>query len=218
MTPRLTRQRRQQILEAAALVIADRGLCETRVADIGTRAGVSAALVLYYFGSKDRLLTEALTVAEDRFYLETFHELARMESARERLARLIDVSFPPEGRGKADIVSDWVLWIELWSRALRDPEVSKKREALDRRWRDTIAEVVRDGQRSGEFEEVDPGEFSLRLAALIDGLALQVVMGDPACSPQDARRMALESAGGELGFEPEPATAGPRGRGGAGEG
>jgi AcrR family transcriptional regulator len=213
MAPRLTRQRRQQILEAAALVIAERGLCDTRVADIGKRAGVSAALVLYYFGSKDGILTEALTFAEDRFYLETFHELARMESARQRLSRLIDVSFPPEGRGKADIVSDWVLWIELWSRALRDPEVSRKREALDRRWRDTIAEVVRDGQASGEFEGVDAGDFALRLAALIDGLALQVVMGDPACSPDDARRLALDGAARELGFEPEPATAGPRRRG-----
>jgi AcrR family transcriptional regulator len=208
MTPRLTRQRRQQILEAAALVIADRGLCDTRVADIGARAGVSAALVLYYFGSKDRLLTEALTFAEDRFYLETFHELAGMESARQRLARLIDLSFPPERPSRVDIVDDWVLWIELWSRALRDPEVSRKREMLDRRWRETIADVVREGQRSGEFEAVDAGTFALRLAALMDGLALQVVMGDPACSSEDARRIALETSARELAFELEPATAG----------
>ena len=84
MAPRLTRQRRQQILDAAALVIAERGLCDTRVADIGARAGVSAALVLYYFGSKDRLLTEALTAAEDRFYLETFHELAGTKQCAKR--------------------------------------------------------------------------------------------------------------------------------------
>jgi AcrR family transcriptional regulator len=211
MTPRLTRQRRQQILEAAALVIADRGLCDTRVADIGARAGVSAALVLYYFGSKDRLLAEALTFAEDRFYLETFHELARLETAPRRLARLIELSFPPAGRGGADLAGDWVLWIELWSRALRDPEVALKREALDRRWRDTIIDVVREGQGSGEFADVDPAEFALRLAALIDGLAIQVVMGDPACTPEHARRVSLEAAGRELGFETEAAPAGSRG-------
>src|SRR6266511_1460599 len=128
MTARLTRQRRQEILEAATLVIAERGLCDTRVADIGARAGVSAALVLYYFGSKDRLLTEALTFAEDRFYLETFHELAGLESAAARLRRLIDLAFPPMG-GSANTQSEWVLWFELWSRALRDPEVARKREA-----------------------------------------------------------------------------------------
>jgi AcrR family transcriptional regulator len=204
MPPRLTRQRRQQIIEAATLVIAERGLCETRVADIGARAGVSAALVLYYFGSKDHLLTEALTFAEDRFYLETFHELARLERARDRLVRLIDLSFPPAG-ATGDTRSDWVLWFELWSRALRDPEVARKREALDRRWRDTIADVVREGQRLGEFADVDPETFALRLASLLDGLAIQVVLGDPACPPQTVRRVALEAAGRELGFESDAA-------------
>lgn len=214
MPPRLTRQRRQQIIEAATLAIAERGLCETRVADIGARAGVSAALVLYYFGSKDHLLTEALTFAEDRFYLETFHELARLERARDRLIRLIDLSFPPAG-ATGDTRSDWVLWFELWSRALRDPEVARKREALDRRWRDTIADVVREGQRAGEFSEVDPETFGLQLAALLDGLAIQVVLGDPASPPETVRRIALEAAGRELGFEPDAAPVGgadPRGR------
>jgi AcrR family transcriptional regulator len=214
MPPRLTRQRRQQIIEAATLAIAERGLCETRVADIGARAGVSAALVLYYFGSKDHLLTEALTFAEDRFYLETFHELARLERARDRLIRLIDLSFPPAG-ATGDTRSDWVLWFELWSRALRDPEVARKREALDRRWRDTIADVVREGQRAEEFSEVDPETFGLQLAALLDGLAIQVVLGDPASPPETVRRIALEAAGRELGFEPDAAPVGgadPRGR------
>ena len=204
MAPRLTRQRRQQILEAAALVIAERGLCDTRVADIGARAGVSAALVLYYFGSKDRLLTEALTFAEDRFYLETFHQLASLERARDRLVRLIDLAFPPADPAD-DTAADWVLWVELWTRALRDPEVARKREALDRRWRETIADVVRRGQEAGEFRDVDEAEFALRLASLIDGLAIQVLFRDPACSPERARRTALEMAARELGFRPTAA-------------
>ena len=206
MAPRLTKQRRQQIIEAATLVIADRGLCETRVADIGARAGVSAALVLYYFGSKDHLLTEALTFAEDRFYLETFHQLAGLERARDRLVRLIDLAFPPVGRA-SDTRSDWVLWFEMWSRALRDPEVARKREALDRRWRSTIAEIVREGQRSGEFTAADAQDFSIRLAALMDGLAIQVVLGDPVCTPARVREMTLDVAGRELGFEAQAVSA-----------
>ena len=74
--PKLTQQRRPQTLEAAVEVIGERGLCETRVADIAIQAGLSPALLLYYFGSKDNLLTEALTYAEDAFYLKTFHELS----------------------------------------------------------------------------------------------------------------------------------------------
>jgi AcrR family transcriptional regulator len=206
--PRLSHRRRLEILEAAMDVIADRGLCETRVADVARRAGTSAALILYYFESKDRLLTEALTHAEDRFYLETFHDLTGIEHVRERLISLIDRSFP----GPDDTTGDWKLWMELWSRALRDAEAAKKRAALDRRWRNTIAEVVQEGQNAGEFDdEVDAEEFAVRLASLIDGLSIQAVLNDPEGSPPKLRRHCVEMASRELGFEVPEAAAGAAG-------
>lgn len=199
--PRLTRHRRLQILEAAVQVIAERGLADTRIADVAARAGASPALVIYYFRTKDRLLTEALTHAEDRFYLETFRELSDIESARDRLVRLIELSAFPPRAGDGDW-ADWTLWMELWAEALRTPEVARKREALDRRWRSTIADIVRDGQRAGEFAPVDPGDFALRLAALIDGLAIQVLLRDPEVPPERMRAICLDVAARELGFEP----------------
>jgi hypothetical protein len=36
---------------------AERGLCEARISDIATRIGTRPALILYYFPSKDALLT-----------------------------------------------------------------------------------------------------------------------------------------------------------------
>jgi AcrR family transcriptional regulator len=200
--PRLSQRRRLEILEAAMDVIADRGLCETRVADVARRAGTSAALILYYFDSKDRLLTEALTHAEDRFYLETFHDLSGIEHVRERLVTLIDRSFP----GPDDTTGDWKLWFELWTRAIRDPEAARKRAALDRRWRATIADVVREGQNDGEFsDEIDAEGFAVRLASLIDGLSIQAVLNDPEGTPAKLRRHCVEMAARELGFEAEAA-------------
>ena len=62
-TPKHAKDRHQEILDAAAKVITDRGLAETRISDIAEEAGVSPGLILYYFDSKDRLLAEALTYA-----------------------------------------------------------------------------------------------------------------------------------------------------------
>jgi AcrR family transcriptional regulator len=199
MASRLTRQRRMEILEAAADVIAERGLCETRIADVAQRASASAALVLYYFESKDRLLTEALTHAEDRFYLQTFHELTGLKRARDRLLHLIDRSIPARAAGES--LDDWKLWFELWSRALRDPLVATKREALDRRWRDTIAQVVRDGQEADEFGPVEADDFALMLASLIDGLAIQAILGDREATPERVQEVCIDMASRELGFE-----------------
>ena len=65
--------RRQAILDAAVELFARRGYRGTGVAALGKRVGMTATGLLYYFGSKERLLTEALTYSEDRFYLTTFH-------------------------------------------------------------------------------------------------------------------------------------------------
>jgi AcrR family transcriptional regulator len=191
--------RRTEILEAATRVIAERGLGETRIVDVAERAGTSAALVLYYFESKDRLLTEALTYADDRFYVETVRELTGRRGAWERLELLIDRSFPdPDPAGAT--LSEWRLWVEMWSRALRDPLVARKRQDLDERWRSAIAEVVRDGQGAGDFPAaVDADAFAFRLTCLIDGLAVQALLGDPAATPAAVRRAATAMAEGELG-------------------
>jgi AcrR family transcriptional regulator len=212
MTPRpvLTGQRRGRILEAAAEVIAERGLCETRLADVARRAGTSAALVIYYFDTKDRLLTEALTFADDRFYLQAFHEMTDLDRPRDQLIRLIEMSCPSEH----EVTADWTLWLELWTRARRDAETARKREALDRRWRTTIADIVREGQRVGEFAAIDAEEFALRLSALIDGLVVQVLLGDPEVTTARMRQVCLDVSSKELGFDApdvEPRAAG-RGR------
>jgi AcrR family transcriptional regulator len=196
-----SKERRQEILQAAAKVIAERGLCETRIVDVAKQAGASAALVMYYFESKDRLLTEALTFSEDRFYLEAFNQLTTLPSARDQLSHLIESSIPPEA-------DDWPLWIELWSRSLRDPEAAKKRSALDRRWRWTIADIVRSGQRMGEFGDVDADDFALHLASLIDALALQVVLEDEEVTGDRMRSVCIDFARRELNVETRRAGAG----------
>jgi AcrR family transcriptional regulator len=199
--PKLTQKRRTQMLEAAAEVIGERGLCDTRIADIAERAGLSPALVVYYFGSKEKVLTEALAYAEDLFYIEAFRELTGIEGATEKLMRLIELACPAVER--SDIDAYWALWVELWSRALRNDEAARKREALDQRWRTTIAEVVREGQRSGEFAPCDPERFATYLAALMDGLSLQGLLHDSAVSSELINRMCLDAAAQQLGFDPD---------------
>src|SRR5262245_66437599 len=61
-------QRKEQMLRAALEVIDERGYPETRIADVAERAGTSPALVIYYFKTKNQLLTEAIRFSEDRWY------------------------------------------------------------------------------------------------------------------------------------------------------
>ena len=199
---KLSEARRTQILEAAVRVIGTRGLCDTRIADIAQRAGTSSALVLYYFGSKDRLLAEALTFADERFYAQVFRELAEIEGARDQLIRLTELACPADVGSAEGSMDDWVLWMEMWTRAPRDRSVAADRQALDEKWRKAIIEIVRAGQDRGEFTAgVDPEDFAIRYAGLIDGLSVLVTLNDPAVGPRRMRDMCLRTAVAELGFE-----------------
>jgi AcrR family transcriptional regulator len=201
-TRQRSKDRHQEILDAAARVITDRGLSETRISDIADRCGVSPGLILYYFGSKDRLLLEALISANDQFYLRLSREMRRMPSAREQLQRLVDLSVPgllPE----YERLDEWALWVEIWVRALRDPALAKEREVLDRRWRQSIADIVRHGRSTGEFPEgADADELGMQIGAVIDGLAIPVMMNDPALPPQRMQTSCMQVAARLIGFEP----------------
>jgi AcrR family transcriptional regulator len=202
-----SKDRHKEILEAAARVITDRGLAETRISDIAEQCGVSPGLILYYFESKDRLLVEALTYANDTFYVNMSRELRRTTSAKKQLARLIELSVPgllPE----YERLDEWALWIEIWARALRDPAMAKEREMLDRRWRQSIADIVRHGRETGEFPDgLDADDLGMRIGALVDGLAIQVLLNDTALSPERMLRIGNEVAASLIGYALEPAPA-----------
>jgi AcrR family transcriptional regulator len=190
--PRLDHVRRPAMLSAAAEVIRERGLENARVSDVAERVGTSAPSVLYYFETKAELLKEALTSAEEQYYDELERELDGIESARERLARIV-----AGGAGDGDY--DASLWMELWARALRDPELAATRAELDGRWRRAITDVVLYGQERGEFGEVVAEDFAMLLSSLLDGLAVQIALKDEEVTPQRARELSLAFAEKELG-------------------
>jgi AcrR family transcriptional regulator len=195
--PRVDHLRKPQIVAAAAEVLYERGLFDTRIGDIAERAGTSAPTILYYFESKDRLLEEAVDQTDREFY-ERLSEGQRLhERAADRLVHLIEqTSLGPGG------ISDWTLWMEIWVRARRDETVRRSYFRLDRRQRQLIADIVRQGQADGEFSaEADPDDFALVLSGLLDGLGVQVTLGQPDVTPQRMVERCLALASTELGCD-----------------
>ncbi|MGZ4294156.1 MAG: TetR/AcrR family transcriptional regulator [Solirubrobacteraceae bacterium] len=173
--PKVDHLRKPQIIAAAAEVLYERGLFDPRIGDIAERAGTSSPTILYYFESKDRLLEEAVEYADRTFYERLSGGQDRFENAGDRLVYLIEeTSLGPGG------LNDYTLWMEIWVRARRDPTVRRSYFRLDRRQRALIADIVRDGQQAGEFRtDVDPDDFALALSGLMDGLGVQVTLGQP---------------------------------------
>jgi AcrR family transcriptional regulator len=191
--------RRDQMLAAAATLIAERGFHETRIADVAKRVGASPALVIYYFGTKDSLLTEALRWSERAFYVATEEMLRSTDKLRDRLEILVEWTLVAD---KSESVNgDWGLWFDLWAQAFRHPEVKKDRAQLDAQWRDLIARIVQDAVDAGEIADLDVASFAILWASLLDGLTVQVSLHDPVVTLELARKIALDLAYKELGID-----------------
>jgi AcrR family transcriptional regulator len=190
--------RRDQMLAAAATLIAERGFSDTRIADVAERVGASPALVIYYFGTKDSLLTEALRWSERSFYVATEEMMRTTTKLHERLEILVEWTLVSEKQSA--LTGDWGLWFDLWSQAFRHPEVKKDRAELDRQWRDLLSRVVQAGIDAGEIGQVDVETFSIMWGSLLDGLVVQVALDDPVVDAERARKVALSVAYKELGL------------------
>jgi AcrR family transcriptional regulator len=202
--------RREQMLRAALEVIADRGYADTRIADVAERIGISPALVIYYFKTKDQLLTEAIRYLDNIWYADGQRRMAELPTAAEGIEEIVAMSCLPEA--DTEPRSSWRLWLDFWALAACNAEVAGLRQKDDERWREMIGAVVRSGQEAGEFRALDPDNFAILLCSLLDGLAIQIALEDPVVDPERAFQLCMRLIAQQLGFEWK---GGQRRRGGA---
>jgi AcrR family transcriptional regulator len=188
---------RDRILQAACDLIAERGIAGARIAQIAKAAGVSTALVHYHFRTRETLLSETLDYAFDvaaAVRLRAAGENDSDGSASRRLADVVEQSLPTTDPGRRE----WQLWAELWLGAARDPGLRPIAAQMYVRYRTWIAAAIAEGIATGEFAAVDPGDTADLAMALIDGLGLRVLLGDPSMPLEKARERIGEILAREL--------------------
>jgi AcrR family transcriptional regulator len=196
----MAEQRREQMLRAALEVIIERGYPDTRVTDVAERAGTSPALVIYYFKTRDQLLTEALRYSEDAWYAAGNRRMAAIGTAAGRLEEIVAMTCLPD-KADAETGNSDLLWLDLWAQSARNPGVAAVRQKFDERWRETFRSLVLAGQETGEFAAVDADDFAIALSALLDGFAVQLALEDPEVGPARAFELTMRFAAGQLGFD-----------------
>jgi AcrR family transcriptional regulator len=187
--------RRPEILDAAAKVVARRGITGLRLADVAEEAGVSVGTIQHYFGTRERLLLET-------FAFETERSLERWLSAEhngtgawEQVLALVEIVLhPPTFRER------WTRWLQFWAAYARDPKLRPSMgEAYDS-WREPFRRAIAAGIESGDFDPVLPEDVVVdRTVALFDGLALQVLLDARGMSLDRMRDLLVASLAADLG-------------------
>ncbi|MER5771264.1 TetR/AcrR family transcriptional regulator [Streptomyces sp. NPDC001985] len=194
-------ERRAELLGAAVEQIERRGVAALRIADVAAALGVSNALVLYHFSTKEKLVAAAFTHAADADLAHLRKLLGRRTTAVRRLRAAVRW-YAPTGTAKG-----WRLWIEGWAVALREPALREVARDLDQQWKAALTEVITEGAAAGEFPCPDPASAAWRLTAFLDGLAVQMTSYAGSLSRAAMLEWTDEALARELGLDREALTA-----------
>jgi AcrR family transcriptional regulator len=172
--------RRRQVAEIAATLIARRGLEGTKVRDIAALAGCSTSIVSHYFHSKHELLLSAYRLRMER----TSSRVDEATGAGLPLAEILSGVLPLD----EERIDSWRIWLAFWGLAATDEaflieQRQRSREAVDLFHRAIISTGgVVEGERSFVIAQA--------LLSAAAGIATQAVY-DPERWPANRQREIL---------------------------
>lgn len=176
-------ERRQSLIEATARVLAAKGAAGVSVRAICAEAGVSPGLLRHYFGGVSDAIAETYRMTGRN--IEAALAAAVVNAGpdpRSRLLAYITASFRPPIADPQLLAS----YIALWSLSRSDPQVAKVRAEVYRDFRSGL-EILIAEHRPGLKDARLP---AIALTALIDGLWLELSLGDAPFTPEEAEALA----------------------------
>jgi AcrR family transcriptional regulator len=190
-------EREEAILGAACKVIAQGGAAGLRMSEVAREAGVSSALLHYYFATRHELLARAFAFADTRVDAHVIALVGDEGSGRQRLATLLTAYLAPD----AVVTEDWVVWSELWRSARFDETLRGLLHQADGEWVEQVAALLRDGIADGSIAgSVDVADTAIHLVSLVDGLGTRVLGG--VVHREDALRLIERALRSELSLRP----------------
>ncbi len=163
-------QVRTRVLHAALAAVEEVGPDRVRVKDIADRAGMSSGHVLYYFGDRDRILLDTLLLSEADHADARARLVARTSDPAEAVDKLCRLYLPT---GARDV--RWALWAQMLARPPEDAPTRRALRDVADAWAATLAGLL----GTLVSDEPGPAVVAYRQCRLMDGLALEVLLGGP---------------------------------------
>lgn len=170
MSPRedVSEERKEQILDAATEVFAQKGFDQARMDDIVEETGLSKGALYWYFKSKDDIIFGIM----DRLFRLEFKELEGLKDtesgAAEALWAFTEVAIKDINR----MLHFMPITYEFLALAFRNKLVQKAIKQYINSYVSILDPMIQRGIDSGEFKKVNPREVSAAVGAIIEGTML----------------------------------------------
>ena len=168
--------------------IARRGLSDTTMATVASQAGLSQGIINLHFKSKERLLVETLRFVTDDYRQAWERALENAGTASDdKLTALIEVDFE---KGVCDR-NKLAVWFAFWGEAKSRPTYRKLCAERDESYLRILTALCQDVIDEGGFDNLDASIIASGLAAMSEGLWLDLLLTPEAMDPERARAICL---------------------------
>jgi TetR/AcrR family fatty acid metabolism transcriptional regulator len=166
--------KQEHIVRATYRLIGGKGMHRMTLQDVAEAAGVSKAVIIYYFGTKEKLVLTTM-----RWVLAQVSERIRnatgaAESPQQQVRSMIDAIFIDPDRNR-NFYLGYIDLVEYSARSQSFNDLSNEfRSIVDAMY----AQVIRHGVAKKAFVVRDVGEAAQVVRAVIDGLFIQWLQED----------------------------------------
>lgn len=158
----------EALVRAAYRLIASKGIERTTLQDITDAAGVSKALAVYYFKTKENLLLAAIRWVLGRVAERMTGVVDSVQKPQEKVQAMVDAIFVDPRRNR----DFYLAYTALIGEAARNERFNELNVTFRSIMNATYADLIRSGE--GTVFTVDSvEEAAMGVRALIDGLFLQ---------------------------------------------
>ena len=159
------------LIRSAYKVMGEKGMNHLSLQDVADEAGVSKAILPYYFDSKENLTLLTMRWVLARVAQRIREAIDEVEAAEEKVSAMVDAIFVgPESNRRF-----YLVFFDFLGYAARNDRFADVGATFHEICNGLYAEVIRLGQEEGVFHKVDAGEAATVVRALVDGLFTQWV-------------------------------------------
>ncbi len=180
--------RLRDIVSAAADSIARVGFADTTLATVAREAGLSPASLVFYFKTKEALLTETLRWLAAEYTENWTAALARApDRPLARLVAMVKASFSPKVCNAKSIA----IWHAFYAETKARPAYRKICGEHDDRRYGALAAICAGVLEAGGKPAEAAGDMAVMIDALADGLWTDILVSGERANRREALRLAM---------------------------
>lgn len=161
--------KQEHLIRHTYRLIGSKGMHRTTLQDVADSAGVSKAVIVYYFKSKDNLVLRTMKWVLARVAQRIRRAIARADSPEDKIKAMIGSIFIDAKRNR----NFYLAYTDLIDYAARKDDFQDLSTTFRSVVNSLYADIIRSGLEDGSFKASDADTAATVVRAVIDGLFLQ---------------------------------------------